>query len=72
MISNNMPIPTSPHGRLDALTAVRGIAALMVVLFHARGSWHPIFASGERISMLVASGWLWVHFFFVLSGFVMM
>jgi len=44
----------------------------MVVLFHARGSWHPIFASGERISMLVASGWLWVHFFFVLSGFVMM
>ena len=58
MTANNMPIPASPHGRLDALTAVRGIAALMVVLFHARGSWHPIFASGERISMLVASGWL--------------
>ena len=64
--------PLPPHGRLNELTAIRGVAALMVVLFHARGSWHPIFGSGEWASMLIASGWMWVHFFFVLSGFVMM
>ena len=58
--------------RLDELTALRGIAALMVVFGHARGEWHPIFHSGERVSMLIASASLWVDFFFVLSGFVMM
>jgi peptidoglycan/LPS O-acetylase OafA/YrhL len=63
---------SAPRGRLNELTAIRGLAALMVVLFHARGSWHPIFESGEHFSMLVATGWMWVHFFFVLSGFVMM
>lgn len=62
----------APRGRLNELTAVRGLAALMVVAFHARGSWHPIFEGGEGISMIVATGWMWVHFFFVLSGFVMM
>ncbi len=65
-------VAAASSSRLDELTAIRGLAAMMVVLFHARGSWHPIFASGERFTMLVATGWMWVHFFFVLSGFVMM
>ncbi len=65
-------IPPPRRTRLDELTAIRGLAALMVVFFHARGSWHPAFASGQGVTMIVATGWMWVHFFFVLSGFVMM
>ena len=49
--------------RLDGLDALRGIAALVVLLFHA---WK--FFGGTTA---VAEGWLAVDFFFALSGFVM-
>lgn len=58
---------------LPALTALRGVAALGVVLFHIdvclfyrdMGTLLPKTASG-----LIANGYLWVDLFFILSGFV--
>lgn len=51
-------------GRFAALDSLRGIAALGVAGYHIHGS-GLLFNS-----TLVRSGWLWVDFFFVLSGFV--
>jgi peptidoglycan/LPS O-acetylase OafA/YrhL len=52
------------HGRFVVLDSWRGIAALLVVLFHGRYQSH-IYAVP-----LIRHGWLAVDFFFVLSGFV--
>jgi peptidoglycan/LPS O-acetylase OafA/YrhL len=51
------------------LTAMRGIAALLVVLFHA-----PMFGFAPhfvQISSLPVKGYIWVDFFFMLSGFIL-
>ncbi|PKI17202.1 acyltransferase family protein [Colwellia sp. 12G3] len=58
---------------LSALTALRGIAALWVVLFHMDviifyrelGTIIP-----HKWSGLITQGYLWVDFFFILSGFI--
>jgi peptidoglycan/LPS O-acetylase OafA/YrhL len=54
---------------LTTLTPLRGIAALLVVVFHSnlmlRTFIEPFGAN------FIASGWLWVDFFFVLSGFIL-
>jgi peptidoglycan/LPS O-acetylase OafA/YrhL len=50
------------------LTSLRGIAAVLVVLFHAQiFGLAPYFASA---TMLPVKGYIWVDFFFMLSGFV--
>lgn len=54
---------------LDALTGVRGIAAWAVVLYHMRESLVRLL-SPDMIDVL-ASGYLAVDMFFVLSGFVL-
>jgi peptidoglycan/LPS O-acetylase OafA/YrhL len=51
--------------RLDVIQALRGIAALAVVGFHAR---FCLGAAGER---LFGSGYAGVDLFFVISGFIM-
>ena len=52
--------------RLDGLDVWRGIAALMVAMYHfnVNSLIHDIF--------LIKNSWLFVEFFFVLSGFIMM
>lgn len=58
---------------LPGLTALRGLAAVLVVLFHIdvclfyreMGTLLPKASSG-----VIANGYLWVDFFFILSGFV--
>lgn len=63
----------SERADFSSLTALRGVAALGVVLFHVdvclfyrdMGTLLPKTASG-----LIANGYLWVDLFFILSGFV--
>ncbi len=53
-----------PPRRYEALDSLRGICACMVVLYHL----HP---DGWLTSLAIArNGWMFVDFFFVLSGFV--
>ncbi|MEZ5465836.1 MAG: acyltransferase [Lysobacteraceae bacterium] len=63
------------HARLEipALTGLRGVAALWVLVFHA---WQfagapPCSPFGIPLSSLLGSGWMGVDLFFVLSGFLL-
>lgn len=53
---------------LGALTALRGIAAWYVVLYHIRVSSADLFP--ESVTAVFSKGYLAVDFFFLLSGFV--
>lgn len=53
--------------RIDALTATRGFAALMVVFFHFSNDVYPI----SYFEQFFSGGNIAVSYFFVLSGFVM-
>ena len=74
-----MPPPESPRGapleRLPALDGLRGVAALVVVLFHALGSVAPgrvvrAWLDASPLVPLVNASYA-VQVFFVLSGFVL-
>ncbi|WP_298476961.1 acyltransferase [uncultured Maribacter sp.] len=58
---------------ISSLTPLRGLAALLVVLFHydiwlmLRGFPRLI---NPNYSSIISNGYLWVDFFFILSGFV--
>lgn len=61
---------STPHKRLNLLQVYRGIAAILVVLFHLNEM------SIERLKQvtffnLFQAGWSGVDYFFVLSGFIM-
>ena len=59
------PCPTNkPY--ITTLTPLRGIAALLVLIFHSNLMVMPFHSSNVNFM----SGWLWVDFFFVLSGFI--
>ena len=49
------------------LDALRGVAAIVVVLFHVL----EIYSGGNHIEQLINHGYLAVDFFFMLSGYVM-
>lgn len=59
-----MQTPANPLNRFEALDGWRGICACLVVLFHFHG-YSPLYTSE-----LVRHSYLFVDFFFVLSGFV--
>lgn len=54
---------------LPTLTPLRGVAAVLVVLFHSQIFIYPLV--DRHVSLLMEKGWLWVDFFFVLSGFIL-
>lgn len=56
--------------KLDALTGIRIIAALWVVIFHFRGNLASEFESYVYIAPVIEYGELGVDLFFTLSGFV--
>lgn len=57
---------------LPLLTPLRGIAALMVVLFHARLLLFPQWKEPiAEATQLIENGYLWVDLFFILSGLVL-
>ena len=49
------------------MDALRGVAAIMVVLLHVL----EIYSGGDHVKMLINHGYLAVDFFFMLSGYVM-
>lgn len=55
---------------ITTLTPLRGIAAILVVVFHSNLMLETFIPPG--ITGIVEEGWLWVDFFFILSGFIMM
>jgi len=62
-----------PGKYIGSLTAMRGLAALWVLLFHIDVSlfYRDMGALVSRDATgLIAKGYLWVDFFFVLSGFI--
>ncbi|WP_346205405.1 acyltransferase family protein [Aeromonas salmonicida] len=60
------------HQSLPLLTPLRGIAALMVVLFHARLLLFPQWMESiAGHTQLIENSYLWVDLFFILSGVVL-
>ena len=56
-------------GKIAALAGARAFPPLMVVMFHFSEGHHY---SGIRpLDFLATRGYLWVEFFFVLSGFIL-
>ena len=63
MAKENVYLASKP--RYEILDGLRGVAALMVVIFHCFETYVPVFKT-----QIVNHGYLAVYFFFVLSGFV--
>ena len=62
---------SSKPQEIRALTGLRGLAALWVVMYHLHVSWVEPAGFGGPLLTLLAHGYLAVDIFFVLSGFVM-
>jgi peptidoglycan/LPS O-acetylase OafA/YrhL len=54
---------------ITTLTPLRGIAALLVVIFHCNLMVTSFLPPGY--TSIISMGWIWVDFFFVLSGFIL-
>jgi peptidoglycan/LPS O-acetylase OafA/YrhL len=54
---------------ITTLTPLRGIAALLVVVFHCNLMVTTFLPPGY--TSIISMGWIWVDFFFVLSGFIL-
>lgn len=58
------------RSEIRQLTALRGVAALLVVIYHFRKEFGNSIHL-DHYTQFFACGYLWVDFFFLLSGFVM-
>jgi peptidoglycan/LPS O-acetylase OafA/YrhL len=60
--------------RISFLDGLRGVAILMVILFHAYVRWPKLVLYGNKYSGIVffKYGWLGVDLFFIISGFVIL
>lgn len=58
-----------PSERIAALAGARAFPPLMVVLFHFSEGHH--YSHIKILDLFAARGYLWVEFFFVLSGFIL-
>ena len=63
---NRTPAVLRTKSHYEILDGLRGVAALMVVLFHT----FEANANGDRFKQIINHGYLAVDFFFLLSGFV--
>ena len=62
-------IPNTKSKEIMALAGARAFPPLMVVLFHFSEGHH--YSGIPWIDLLATRGYLWVEFFFVLSGFIL-
>lgn len=58
--------PLQPKQHFEVLDGLRGVAAMVVVIFHMCEAWN----GGDHRRQIVNHGYLAVDFFFLLSGFV--
>ena len=63
--------PIAPP-RIQYLDGLRGVAIILVIFFHAYARWPDVIPFGDRFSTfpVFATGWLGVHLFFMISGYV--
>ncbi|MBW8708422.1 MAG: acyltransferase [Alphaproteobacteria bacterium] len=61
--------PGKASGRIAALAGARAFPPLMVVMFHFSEGHH--YSGWRPLDFLATRGYLWVEFFFVLSGFIL-
>ena len=64
-----MAIQNKNH--LPLLTSLRGVAALLVVIYHAKHQFPVLFDQVAKYTHIFKQGYLWVDFFFILSGFIL-
>lgn len=57
---------------LFSLQYLRGVASLLVVLYHARGELNGVYAQSNLGDLLFSNGYIGVDLFFMISGFVIM
>ena len=57
---------------LSSLTTLRGLAAILVILLHVNVFCFALAPWDGHFSHFIQRGYLWVDFFFLLSGFIMM
>lgn len=57
---------------LSSISSLRGIAALLVILFHVNAVCFALAPWDSPFDHFIQKGYLWVDFFFLLSGFIMM
>lgn len=69
--ANNVTGTRAPAREIKPLTAIRGIAALGIVLYHAQFLLHPLSGSTATFAPGSPKGYLFVDLFFLLSGFIM-
>ncbi len=60
--------------RINFLDGFRGLAILLVLLFHAYARWSSVVPYGDEFSMfpVFSYGYLGVNLFFLISGFVIL
>ena len=57
---------------LSSLTSLRGLAAILVILLHVNIFCFALAPWDSPFDSFIRKGYLWVDFFFLLSGFIMM
>jgi peptidoglycan/LPS O-acetylase OafA/YrhL len=62
------------RGRIEFLDGYRGVAILLVLMFHAYARWTTVVPYGDRYAgfPLFRQGWLGVELFFLVSGYVIL
>ncbi|MGS2872605.1 acyltransferase family protein [Enterobacter huaxiensis] len=61
---------TQPNQKIYSIHYIRGIASILVILYHFRGNLNGIYAQSNLGDLLFGRGGIGVDLFFVLSGFI--
>jgi peptidoglycan/LPS O-acetylase OafA/YrhL len=65
----NVTVKPAGSGKIAALAGARAFPPLVVVMFHFSEGHH--YSGWRPLDFLATRGYLWVEFFFVLSGFIL-